>query len=93
MAPTLLDRRTTYSAYLTVERLSIRIVDGSVVSRDIERHGNAVAVLPYDEQRRGALVARLFRAAVFCETGAKSLQGACAGMIEDEDDASPARRG
>jgi hypothetical protein len=35
----------------------------------VESHGDAVAVLPYDAERRCALVVRLFRAPVLVTTG------------------------
>ena len=42
-------------------------------------------VLPYDAERRCALVVRLFRAPVFDTTGEEVLEEACAGMIGNED--------
>jgi nudix-type nucleoside diphosphatase (YffH/AdpP family) len=63
-----------------------------VVSRDIETHGDAAAVLPYDIQHRCALVARLFRAPVFSVTQEEEIEEACAGMIEEEQDEAAARR-
>lgn len=90
--PTIVDRKIVYSGYLTVEKLRVRVADGAIVSREVERHGDAAAVLPYDIERRCALVARLFRAPVFCETGAQALEEACAGMIDREDGESAARR-
>jgi nudix-type nucleoside diphosphatase (YffH/AdpP family) len=90
--PTILDSKIVYSGYLKVERLRIRLLDGAIVSREMERHGDAAAVLPYNMEMRCALVAHLFRAPVFSKTGAAMLEEACAGMIEHEDDESAARR-
>jgi hypothetical protein len=56
-----------------------------MVSREVERHGDAAAVLPYDAERRSALVVRLFRAPIFVASGAETSEEACAGMIENED--------
>ncbi len=92
MKPKILDRKIAYTGYLTVEQLRVQVADGAIVSREIERHGDAAAVLPYDIERRCALVVRLFRAPVFCATGAESLEEACAGTIEREDEVSAARR-
>ena len=80
MKPAILDSKIVYSGYLTVERLRIRLLDGAIVSREMERHGDAAAVLPYDAERRCALVAHLFRAPVFSATGAAVLEEACAGQ-------------
>jgi nudix-type nucleoside diphosphatase (YffH/AdpP family) len=90
--PDIRTRETAYAGYLTVERVLIRLADGAEVWREIERHGDAVAVLPYDAARRCAVVARLFRAPVFDATGETSLLEACAGMIEGEPAEDAARR-
>jgi nudix-type nucleoside diphosphatase (YffH/AdpP family) len=90
--PEILERRLAYSGYLTVETFRIRLADGFVVSRDVERHGDAAAVLPYDCARRCALVGRLFRAPVFYTTGEDAIEEACAGMIDHETDDAAARR-
>jgi nudix-type nucleoside diphosphatase (YffH/AdpP family) len=92
MAPLILDRRVVYEGYLTVERLRIRLADQAVVAREIESHGDAIAVLPYDAVRRCGLIVRLFRAPVFSATTAGSLEEACAGMIGDESEEAAARR-
>jgi nudix-type nucleoside diphosphatase (YffH/AdpP family) len=92
MKPEVLDRRLAYSGYLKVEVLRVRLADGFLVSRDVERHGNAAAVLPYDCARRCALVGRLFRAPVFDTTGEDCIEEACAGMIDQETDETAARR-
>lgn len=92
MKPQILDRRVVYTGYLNVETFRIRLSDGAIVSRDVERHGDAAAVLPFDATRRCALVARLFRAPVFSVTAEESLEEACAGMIEKESDEDTARR-
>jgi nudix-type nucleoside diphosphatase (YffH/AdpP family) len=90
--PAILRRRVVYRGYLSVATLLLRLRDGAIVSRDVEYHGDAAAVLPYDPVRRCALVARLFRGPVFDTTGAVQLEEACAGMIEQEDAATAARR-
>jgi nudix-type nucleoside diphosphatase (YffH/AdpP family) len=92
MKPKILMRETVYSGYLTVERLQVRLADGALVWLEVEGHGEAVVVLPYDPQRRCALLARLFRVAVFDRTGQETLEEACAGMIANEDAETAARR-
>jgi nudix-type nucleoside diphosphatase (YffH/AdpP family) len=90
--PEIIGRRVVYSGYLTVATLLLRLRDGAIVSRDVESHGDAAAVLPYDPVRRRGLVSRLFRAPVFDATGTAQLEEACAGMIGLEDAAAAARR-
>ncbi|HZK99122.1 MAG TPA: NUDIX domain-containing protein [Caulobacteraceae bacterium] len=87
-----LHREIVRDGYITVERLRLRLADGAEVTREIERHGDAVAVLPYDAARRRALTVRLFRTPVFAATGAQGLEEACAGMIEDEAADAAVRR-
>jgi 8-oxo-dGTP pyrophosphatase MutT (NUDIX family) len=88
----MLGRRVAYRGYLTVDKLLVRLQDGAIVSRDVEYHGDAAAVLPYDPVRRCGLVARLFRAPVFDATGLTQMEEACAGMIEHETASAAARR-
>ena len=82
--PQVLSVETVYSGFISLERLRVRLRDGAEVWRDLERHGPSVAILPYDPERRVALVANLFRVAVFRTTGDAVSQEACAGMIGDE---------
>ena len=92
MQPRILERTVAYAGYLTVERLRLRLVDGAVVWRELERHGDAAVVLPYDCGSRCALVAHLFRAPVLAASGETVSEEACAGMIEIEEAAAAARR-
>ena len=92
MKPKILTRETVHGGYLKVSRLQVRLADGADVSLEIEEHGDAAVVLPYDSHRRCALVARLFRVAVFDTTGEEVLEEACAGMIGDENAETAARR-
>jgi hypothetical protein len=43
MKPSILERTIVYSGYMTVEKLRIRLADGAIVLREVERHGNAAA--------------------------------------------------
>jgi nudix-type nucleoside diphosphatase (YffH/AdpP family) len=90
--PEILERTVERAGYVTVERMRIRLADGAEVWREMERHGDSVAVLPYDGERRVALVARQFRAPVFAMAGETVFEEACAGMIDGEDAKTTARR-
>jgi len=92
MKPEILEREIAHEGYLTVQRLRVRLADGAVVFREVERHGDAAAVLPYDVERRSALVVRSFRVPVFDAAGEEALEEACAGMIADEGADTTARR-
>jgi nudix-type nucleoside diphosphatase (YffH/AdpP family) len=93
-APAILERQTVWAGYLTVTRLRIRLADGAEVWREVERHGDAVAVLPFDAARRCAILARLFRAPAFESDRTESLIEVCAGMIDpaDADEEAAIRR-
>lgn len=92
MQAQIVSRRVLHSGYLTVRQMQFRLADGSVVAREIESHGDAAAVLPYDAVRCCALVVKLFRAPVFTVTGEESIIEACAGMVEQETPDTTARR-
>ena len=84
MSPRIIEREIAHAGYLTIERLRLRFADGAEAFREVESHGDAAAVLPYDAERRCALVVRLFRAPVLIAAGEIFLEEACAGMIELE---------
>ena len=69
MKPEILEREIAHEGYLTVQRLRVRLADGAVVFREVERHGDAAAVLPYDVERRSALVVPLLIARVIGAVG------------------------
>ena len=72
---------------------TIRMPDGRILSRDVEDHGCAAAVLPYDPLRRTALLVEQLRAAQLVSVGATHSLEAIAGLVEGEDDpAATAKR-
>ena len=92
MKPEILNRETVYAGYLRVERLTMRLAGGAVVVREVEDHGESVAVLPYDPSARVALIVSLLRAPPFDRAGELAMEEACAGMIEDGDAPATVRR-
>jgi len=52
---------TLYSGWSKLYRATIELDDGVQVQREIEDHGAAVAVLPFDPERRTALLVRQLR--------------------------------
>ena len=73
-------------------KLTIRLPDGDTVEREMEDHGSAVVVLPYDPERRVATLVRLFRAPPFHVAGVPKMLEAPAGILEEDDPAACARR-
>jgi nudix-type nucleoside diphosphatase (YffH/AdpP family) len=83
---------TKYKGWARFSVVSIRLPDGEFVQREIEDHGNAVAVLAFDPQRKMALLVQQFRAPPFFSLGLEHTLEAIAGIMEDEDSIRAARR-
>lgn len=83
---------TAYSGWSKIIRAEIAAPDGGAFVREIEHHGDAVAVLPYDPQRRCALVIAVPRAPVVWAGGPEALIEAPAGMLEDGEPAEDCAR-
>jgi nudix-type nucleoside diphosphatase (YffH/AdpP family) len=81
-----------YSRWAKMILATIRLPDGQSTKRDIEDHGEAAMVLPYDPERRLALVIRQFRTPpCFVGTDGMILEAA-AGRLEGEEAEACARR-
>jgi nudix-type nucleoside diphosphatase (YffH/AdpP family) len=83
--PAVISRETVWSGYITIVRTRLKLADGSVAVREVESHGDAVAILPYHAERRVALLVRLFRLPAFSRFGRPTMVEACAGMIDPAD--------
>jgi nudix-type nucleoside diphosphatase (YffH/AdpP family) len=78
-----------WGRYLLAE---IRLPDGGRLSREIEDHGRAVAVLPFDPERRVVLLVRQFRAPACLADGTASVLEVPAGCLDEDDPEACARR-
>jgi nudix-type nucleoside diphosphatase (YffH/AdpP family) len=78
----LIDRRKIYSGWGRFLLLDVQLGDGRVVERQIEDHGEAAAVLPYDAGRKVALVARQPRTGPLYSGFEPHLVEAAAGVID-----------
>lgn len=88
-----IDRVTTvYNGWLKILKLSVRTASGAKVDREVEHHGAAVAVLPYDPARRVAIVVRQLRPAVLHVGGPEQIIETVAGMLDEDDPEEGARR-
>ena len=76
---------TVYQGYSTLMVATLAATSGGTFQREIEHHGRAAAVLPYDPERRCALLVNVPRAPVIWAGGPPELLEAPAGMVEDED--------
>jgi len=66
--------------------------DGTRMTREIEDHGRAVAVLPYDPDRRVATLVSQFRAPVLYSDGPATHLEAPAGLLDEGTPEDEARR-
>ena len=49
---TIISTETLFDGWTRFLLAKVQLADGTVISRQIEDHGRAVCVLPYDPQRR-----------------------------------------
>jgi nudix-type nucleoside diphosphatase (YffH/AdpP family) len=92
MSVELIDVHTLYQGWTRLLRARLRLPGGQVIEREIEDHGAAACVLPYDPQRGTAILVRQLRAPVLYAAGQPTTLEAIAGIVEDEDPAQCARR-
>jgi nudix-type nucleoside diphosphatase (YffH/AdpP family) len=70
----------------------VRLADGAQVTRQIEDHGDAVAVLPYDATRRVVLLVRMLRPVALYAAGLRQLTEAVAGLVDEGETSEIAAR-
>lgn len=92
MAAEIVATKVLHQGWSTLLAATLRLPDGSTMKREIEHHGDAAAVLPYDPDRRTALLVRQLRPPVLHASGTASLLEAIAGMVDGEDPAVCAKR-
>jgi len=81
-----------YQGWSTLYLATVAGEDGVEFKREIEHHGQAAAVLPYDPDRRMALLVSQPRAPVIWQGGPDDLLEAPAGMLDDDDPQTCVRR-
>ncbi len=84
--------RTVHEGWATYMVATVRTPAGERIRREIEDHGEAVTVLPYDPARRTAVVIRQFRTPPFYAAGEDLMLEAPAGILDDEAPEDCARR-
>jgi len=92
MTAEILDKTTVHDGWAKYSILQVRLPDGQVARRELEEHGLAVAVLPYDPARRTAILVRQFRAPVLAAACEASLMEAIAGLTDGEAPDEACRR-
>ncbi|HET7678607.1 MAG TPA: NUDIX domain-containing protein [Xanthobacteraceae bacterium] len=92
MPPKIISTSTLHEGFCKLLRVRLRLENGGEIEREVEDHGAAVAVLPYDPARRTALLVRLLRTPVLLAAKTPELLEVPAGLVEDDDIADAARR-
>lgn len=81
--PKILNTTVLHHGWSSFLLAKVRLTDGSVVTREIEAHADVAAVLPYDANRRTALLVRQFRPVVlFAGAGDGMQTEVVAGLID-----------
>jgi nudix-type nucleoside diphosphatase (YffH/AdpP family) len=78
----LVGQKTVYQGWGRFLLLTVRLANGAEVQRQLEDHGTASTVLPYDPDRRMALIARLPRAGPLFVGEDPYIMETAAGMID-----------
>lgn len=92
MAPIIRSTRILHDGWSRFLVAEVTMPDGSRLAREIEDHGRAVAVLPYDPVRRVALLVEQFRPPAFYAAGAISILEVPAGLLDESEPEEGARR-
>lgn len=87
----IVERECVYEGWTTLTRVQLRMPDQAIVERHIEHHGSGIAVLPYDAERRTAILVSMPRAAVL-DAGQADLLEVIAGGLDGEAAEVCARR-
>ena len=83
---------TKYSGWARFVVVGVRLPNGQLIQREIEDHGKAVAVLAYDPERKTVILVRQFRAPVFFSSQQEQTLEVIAGIQDEADTTSTARR-
>ncbi|AWN41610.1 NUDIX hydrolase [Methylobacterium durans] len=92
MAPIIRGTRTVHDGWSRFLVAEVAMPDGTPIKREIEDHGRAVGVLPYDPERRIAVLISQFRAPAFYADGLPELLEAPAGLLDEGEPEDGARR-
>jgi nudix-type nucleoside diphosphatase (YffH/AdpP family) len=92
MAPIIRGTRIVHDGWSRLLVAEVTMADGTRLAREIEDHGRAVAVLPYDPDRRVALLVEQFRTPAFYAAGVTRVLEVPAGLLDEAEPEEGARR-
>jgi nudix-type nucleoside diphosphatase (YffH/AdpP family) len=82
MTPRILQQTVIHSGWGRYLLLKVGLADGVALHRQLDDHGDAAGVLPYDPQRRTAVLVRLWRVGPLFKGAPPYLLEAPAGMVD-----------
>jgi nudix-type nucleoside diphosphatase (YffH/AdpP family) len=83
---------TVYEGWRKLLKMTVRMPDGRTMIREVLNSGDAAAVLPYDLERRKAVLVRQFRAPVMHREGHPDFLEAVAGLLDEDEPEICAKR-
>jgi nudix-type nucleoside diphosphatase (YffH/AdpP family) len=87
MASEIIDVENLYHGWVKLRRATVRTAKGEV-AREIEDHGDAACVMPYDPDAGLAMLVRQLRAPVLHAAGRDSMLEAIAGIVDEGEEPS-----
>ncbi len=82
MKPEIIEAKVVYDGWAKYLVAKVRLEDGHIAEREIVERDACVSVLPYDPERKLALLVRQFRAPVLMKSGEPYLLETIAGMCD-----------
>jgi len=83
---------TLHEGWRKLLKLTIQMPDGRTMAREVLNSADAAAVLPYDPEARKVILIRQFRAPVMHVEGQPSLLEAVAGLLDEDEPETCAKR-
>jgi nudix-type nucleoside diphosphatase (YffH/AdpP family) len=88
----IVENTTVHDGWTRLSVVVVRLADGRTVSREVVERSDAACVLPFDAERRTALLVRQLRVPVYLADRRDSLLEAIAGMLDGGEAADTTRR-
>jgi nudix-type nucleoside diphosphatase (YffH/AdpP family) len=83
--PQIIATEERYRGWCRLYLATVRLAGGATIAREIEDHGNAACVLPYDPERATAIVVRQWRMPLLHTGERTAILEVIAGLIDGEE--------
>jgi nudix-type nucleoside diphosphatase (YffH/AdpP family) len=83
---------SVHAGWTALTIATVRLPNGQIIRREVEDHGSATSVLPYDPQRRMAMLVSQLRVPLLASGETADILEAPAGIVETADVEACARR-